>query len=320
VTTLGALCPTDRFDRAWFLISEAVKVRVIFGLLHRMVVQQGGRVIIFSDWPVLIYHLTLAGEMYGFGVGNLRAGMTNLQRQNTIREFCDPKSKQFSVLVASSRTSAAGLNLQEACSNVIIMDLIPSSAVQQASGRIHRFGQENEQECVVIVADRTYDQVLLSKYMDRAVAQIATTMKKQTVPDDEYKKIRDEMPQQVEHIAGKLGVEEDEAIRTIHHVMQAQWLYMLANGIRSPRDNPWHRDESDPDKKLGLKHEYEYLSGVPCYAPIIEAYNARPVAGSAAHVKTPKKKKGKKSVEDILKGSYPSKINFKSSSKKGAAA
>jgi hypothetical protein len=37
--------------------------------------------------------------------------------------------------------------------------------------------------------------------MDRAVAQIATTMKKQTVPDDEYKKIRDEMLQQVEHIA-----------------------------------------------------------------------------------------------------------------------
>jgi SNF2 family DNA or RNA helicase len=78
--------------------------------------------------------------MYGFGIGNLRAGMTNLQRQNTIREFCDPKSKQFSVLVASSRTSAIGLNLQEACSNVIIIDLIPSSAVQQASRRIHRFG------------------------------------------------------------------------------------------------------------------------------------------------------------------------------------
>jgi hypothetical protein len=74
--------------------------------------------------------------------------------------------------------------------------------------------------------------------MDRAVAQIATTMKKQTVPDDEYKKIRDEMLQQVEHIAGKLRVEEDEAIRTIHHVMQAQWLYILANSIRSLRDNP----------------------------------------------------------------------------------
>jgi hypothetical protein len=64
--------------------------------------------------------------------------------------------------------------------------------------------------------------VLLSKYIDRAIAQIATTIKKQTVPDNEYKKIRDEIPQQVEHIAGKLGVEEDEAIRTIHHVIQAQ--------------------------------------------------------------------------------------------------
>jgi hypothetical protein len=78
VTTLGALCPIDRFDWAWFLISEAVKVRVIFRLLYRMVVQQGGRVIIFSDWPVLIYYLTLAGEMYGFSVSNLRASMTNL--------------------------------------------------------------------------------------------------------------------------------------------------------------------------------------------------------------------------------------------------
>jgi hypothetical protein len=58
---------------------------------------------------------------------------------------------------------------------------------------------------------------------------------------------------------------------------------------------------------------------VPYYAPIIEAYNTRPVAGSAAYVKTPKKKKGKKSIEDILKGLYLSKINFKSSSKKGAA-
>jgi superfamily II DNA/RNA helicase len=238
VLTLGTSCPADRYDRAKFLITEAVKIRVIFGLLYRMVVQEKGRVIIFSEWPVLIYHLTLAGELWGFGVGNLRAGMTNLQRQNTIREFCDVRSKKFAVLVASSRTSAAGLNLQEACSNVIIMDMIPSSSVQQAAGRVHRFGQTKEQECVVIVADRTYDQVLLSKYMDRAVAQIATTMKRQPISEDEYRKIRDEMPQQVEHVAGKLGCDDDEAIRVIHYVMNAQMLYMLANGIRSPKDNP----------------------------------------------------------------------------------
>jgi predicted NAD-dependent protein-ADP-ribosyltransferase YbiA (DUF1768 family) len=43
-----------------------------------MIIQNKGRILLYSDWLVLIYHLTLAGEMYGFGVGNLRAGMTNL--------------------------------------------------------------------------------------------------------------------------------------------------------------------------------------------------------------------------------------------------
>jgi len=52
---------------------------------------------------------------------------------------------------------------------------------------------------------------------------------------------------------------------------------------------------------------------VPYYAPIIEAYNAHSVVGSAAHVRTLKKKKlKKKSVNDLLKSAYPKKIGFNS--------
>jgi len=59
---------------------------------------------------------------------------------------------------------------------------------------------------------------------------------------------------------------------------------------------------------------------VPYYAPIIEAYNARSIAGSATYVRTPKKKKPKKkSVNDLLKSAYPKKIGLNSLSK-GAVA
>ena len=52
---------------------------------------------------------------------------------------------------------------------------------------------------------------------------------------------------------------------------------------------------------------------MPYYAPIIEAYNARSVVGSATHVRTLKKKKlKKKSVNDLLKSAYPKKISLDS--------
>jgi SNF2 family DNA or RNA helicase len=93
------------------LVAESTKLRMLFEQLYQVVVQKGEKVIIYTDWPVPLYVATLSGATYGFAVGNLRAGMTNLQRRNTIREFTDPKSKKFMVLVCSSRTSAAGLNL-----------------------------------------------------------------------------------------------------------------------------------------------------------------------------------------------------------------
>lgn len=74
------------------------------------------------------------------------------------------------VLVCSSRTSAAGLNLQGACSTVVIVDVLPTNAIEQAAGRVHRFGQTNEQSCTIYLVDRTFDMVMHSKYVDRTIA------------------------------------------------------------------------------------------------------------------------------------------------------
>jgi hypothetical protein len=50
---------------------------MLFRQLRQVVVEEGGKVIVYTDWPVPLYVATLAGAMYGFGVGNLRAGITN---------------------------------------------------------------------------------------------------------------------------------------------------------------------------------------------------------------------------------------------------
>lgn len=60
------------------LVSESTKMRMLFEQLREVVHERGEKVIIYTDWPVPLYYATLSGTTYGYGVGNLRAGMTNL--------------------------------------------------------------------------------------------------------------------------------------------------------------------------------------------------------------------------------------------------
>jgi len=306
--TFPVAYPKGRYERSITLVSEATKMRMLFEQLKRTVVEKGEKAIMYTDWPVPLYVATLAATYYGFGIGNLRAGMTNIQRQNTVREFNDPKSKKFQVLVCSSRTSAAGLNLQSACSTVIIVDVLPTNANDQAAGRMHRYGQTREQSCTIYLIDRTYDMVMHSKYVDRTIAQLAGTTARVPVSEDVRTRIEKDIPDQIEVVVSKGRYTVDQAIDAIAHVQQVEQDFILSAGIRSARANNFYNDEIDPDRKLGLDYEYNYLKDIPVYKGIIEEFRRRPEEGTKDQLKTPRRKNNTRTTFEQLRANY-SKIN-----------
>jgi superfamily II DNA or RNA helicase len=76
--------------------------------------------------------------------------------------------------VTTYRCSAIGLNLQGACSDLVMLD-VPSSVPMalQAFGRIHRLGQSRKQKIWIVTTDHTYDQLLQAHIAAKMQSQLA---------------------------------------------------------------------------------------------------------------------------------------------------
>ena len=99
------------------------------------------------------------------------------QRNATVAEFNDP-DKRIDALVCSLRTSAHGLNFQNACHRLVHME-VPSAmgTLHQANGRLHRLGQKHKQHMHILTTDATYDMFLqhrlAAKYLPELMGTVA---------------------------------------------------------------------------------------------------------------------------------------------------
>jgi hypothetical protein len=232
--------------------------------------------------------------------------------------------RTFDVLICSSRTSAAGLNLQADYADVIIMDMIPMNAINQVFGRVHCFGQEHEQHGVVLVTDRTYDQVLMSKFIERTITQLTTTSVKKLLEPELRNDIETRIRRQVTDVQETTGLSHEESVQAIGHHLNVEAAFNMAYGIRGPHANPFYSDETDLDKKLGLQYEFEYMQTVPGYADILKEYLARPYEGTNApstpKKKTFKKKSGTSTLGQLMRNynkKYPDVMALENSPRKG---
>jgi SNF2 family DNA or RNA helicase len=100
------------------------------------------------------------------------AGDTVQQRTKLTDRFCDRKDSA-AVMVCNFRSASLGLNLQKACFRVAMM-VMPENvnSVLQVIGRVHRIGQEFEQEIYILGCDDSYDQVLQAKAFRKMIGQL----------------------------------------------------------------------------------------------------------------------------------------------------
>jgi hypothetical protein len=187
---------------------------------------------------------------------------------------------------------------------VVIVDVLPTNAIEQAAGRVHRFGQRNEQSCTIYLIDRTFDMAMHAKYVDRTIAQLATTTVRAPVSEAVTAEIVKNMAEQIEHVVKRGKMSPEDAIEAIAHVQQVEHDFILSAGIRSPRANPFYKSEGDPDKKLALTYEWEFFSKIPVYQQILEDYKQRATVGMGQILRTPGKKKNTKSTIDVIRANY----------------
>ena len=103
---------------------------------------------------------------------NLVAGMGFGERTKLCDRFTDPDD-QASVLICNFRSAALGLNLQTCCHRVVMLDMPDNiNTVLQGIGRVHRLGQQHEQEIYILCGNQTYDQVLQAKACRKMICQL----------------------------------------------------------------------------------------------------------------------------------------------------
>jgi superfamily II DNA or RNA helicase len=122
------------------------KLKELEGILDEMVVQNGRKVVIFSEWTTMTYLIGRYLSEAGIGFVELSGKVPVKKRQALIDEFtANPKCRVF----LSTDAGGTGLNLQ-AADCVVNFELPWNPAkVRQRIGRVNRIGQKSR--CINVV-------------------------------------------------------------------------------------------------------------------------------------------------------------------------
>ena len=122
------------------------KLKELEGILDEMVVQNGRKMVIFSEWTTMTYLIGRCLSEAGIGFVELSGKVPVKKRQALIDEFtANPKCRVF----LSTDAGGTGLNLQ-AADCVVNFELPWNPArVRQRVGRVNRIGQKSR--CINVV-------------------------------------------------------------------------------------------------------------------------------------------------------------------------
>lgn len=140
---------------------------------------QGSRVLIFSQFKMVLDLIATYLEWKEYGYERIDGNITGRSRQAAIDRFCDPKSRSF-VFLLSTRAGGVGINLTVA--DVVIIfdcDWNPQNDIQ-AQARAHRIGQQRTVKVYRLITARTYEMTMFDKAsrklgLDQAVLQGITS-------------------------------------------------------------------------------------------------------------------------------------------------
>jgi hypothetical protein len=157
-----------RFDEVWPTLKgrrpddallqglAAPKLIELRQLIRQLVLDQGRKVVIFSQWRRMLHLAHWAvGDL--LAEGSLRAGYftgaeSSRRRTQNVVEFHDDPALR---ILFATDAGGVGLNLQRAANSVINLELPWNPAVlEQRIGRIYRLGQESPIDVYNLVAEQ----------------------------------------------------------------------------------------------------------------------------------------------------------------------
>lgn len=145
-------------DAAGLVDNETVgspKLDELASLLDDLCVQCGNKVVIFSQWEKMTRMVEAAVRALGLGCVRLHGGVPSSRRGELMDRFREDDGVQVFI---STDAGGVGLNLQSAAV-LINLDMPWNPAVlDQRIARIHRLGQTQKVQIILMLADDSYEQ------------------------------------------------------------------------------------------------------------------------------------------------------------------
>jgi len=145
-------------DAAYLVDRETAgspKLDELARILEAACVDQGEKVVVFSQWEQMTRLAEAVALGLGLGVARLHGGIATRSRGALVDRFCqDPDVQVFIATDAGS----TGLNLQSA-SVLVNLDMPWNPAVlEQRIGRVHRLGQRTQVHVFLLIAEQSYEE------------------------------------------------------------------------------------------------------------------------------------------------------------------
>ncbi|RHY28112.1 hypothetical protein DYB32_006249 [Aphanomyces invadans] len=154
------------------LVTSCGKLVLLDKLLPRL--REGGhRVLIFSQFKIMLNILEDYLRMRGYPRERIDGSITGNDRQAAIDRYCDPQRDSF-VMLLSTRAGGVGINLTAADTCIIYdSDWNPQNDLQ-AQARCHRIGQDKSVKVYRLLTSKTYElhmfhQASMKLGLDQAV-------------------------------------------------------------------------------------------------------------------------------------------------------
>jgi len=137
---------------------ESPKLDELDDMLDELCLQSGLKMVIFSQWERMTHLVEKRVRSLGLGCVRLHGGIPTAKRGDLMDRFRDDDAIQVFI---STDAGSTGLNLQSA-SVLVNLDVPWNPAVlEQRNGRIHRLGQKNKVQIVLMVAKGAYEESVL---------------------------------------------------------------------------------------------------------------------------------------------------------------
>ena len=120
----------DRFSMGEYMAAKSPKLQYLCGYLAECLFAEVGkhRVLLYVNWPIVHWELEAFLKNLGLDVLSLRSGQSNQEKQTTMNRFNDAED-QVDVLIADIKAGSVGVNLQDACARLMLLEVSLRTAV-----------------------------------------------------------------------------------------------------------------------------------------------------------------------------------------------